>query len=258
MAYFDERVVLITGAAHGMGHATARKMAAAGAQVGLLDIDAEAITRLTTDLGGEGRAVPLRADVTQWDEVQSAVERLVKTFGKVTDLVNCAGGLSGLAHPQRRSIETLPLDEWDQAFALNVKSVFLCSRASVPHIRSAGGGCIVSVSSSAARQGSTQAGPQYVASKAAIIGLTRQMATCFATDHIRVNAIAPGGTESERFLAAMADRTPEEIERGFSRIPLHRHGQPDDMASAIYFLLSQEASYITGCTLDVNGGIWFA
>jgi NAD(P)-dependent dehydrogenase (short-subunit alcohol dehydrogenase family) len=258
MGYFDDRVVLITGAAHGMGHATARKLAAAGARLGLVDIDVDASAALAGDLGGPQHAVSIRADVTRWNEVQQTVGQLVDTFGKISDLVNCAGGLSGLAHPDRRSIETLPLEEWDQAFDLNVKSVFLCSRACIPHIRRAGGGGIVSVASSAARQGSTQAGPQYVASKAAIIGLTRQMATCFANDRIRVNAIAPGGTESERFLAAMASRTPQQIEQGLSRIPLHRHGQPEDMASAIHFLLSDESSYITGCTLDVNGGIWFA
>jgi 3-oxoacyl-[acyl-carrier protein] reductase len=258
MGYFDRRVVLITGAAHGMGHATARKLAAAGARLGLADIDADALGKVTEELGGSAHAVSLPADVTRWDQVQNIVAELVGTYGKLTDLVNCAGGVSGLAHPHRRSIETVPLEEWDAAFDLNVKSVFLCSRAAVPHIRSARGGGIVSVSSSAARQGSTQAGPQYVASKAAIIGLTRQMASSLAKDYIRVNAIAPGGTESERFVAAMADRTPEQIEQGLSRIPLHRHGQPDDMASAIRFLLSDESSYITGCTLDVNGGIWFA
>lgn len=258
MGYFDDRVVLITGAGHGMGHATARRLAASGARVGVADIDGAAVRAVAEELGGAERAVPLEVDVTDWPRVQAMVAQLVQTFGKLTDLVNCAGGVSGLAHPERRSVETVSLEEWDWAFNLNVKSVFLCSRASVPHLRAAGGGAIVSVSSSAARQGSSQAGPQYVASKAAIIGLTRQMANCFAPDRIRVNAIAPGGTESERFVAAMAGRSAEQIEPGFSRIPLHRHGQPDDMASAIQFLLSEESSYITGCTLDVNGGIWFA
>jgi NAD(P)-dependent dehydrogenase (short-subunit alcohol dehydrogenase family) len=257
MGYFENRVILITGAAHGIGRATARKLAAAGARLGLGDIDVGAASSLAAELGGPRQAVAFELDVTRWERVQSTVQAQLDTFGTLSDLVNCAGGFSGLAHPHRRSIETLPLEEWDAAFDLNVKSVFLCSRASIPHIRAAGGGCIVSVSSSAARQGSMQAGPQYVASKAAIIGLTRQMANCFAADHIRVNAIAPGGTESERFVAAMADRTPRQIEQALSRIPLHRHGQPDDMAAAIQFLLSEEASYITGCTLDVNGGIWF-
>jgi NAD(P)-dependent dehydrogenase (short-subunit alcohol dehydrogenase family) len=258
MGYFDERVVLVTGAGHGMGHATARRLVAAGARVGVADIDGRAIQAIADELGGKARAIPLEVDVTDWTRVQAMVAQIVQVFGKLTDLVNCAGGVSGLAHPERRSIETVSLDEWDWAFNLNVKSIFLCSRASVPHLRTAGGGGIISVSSSAARQGSSQAGPQYVASKAAIIGLTRQMANCFAPDRIRVNAIAPGGTESERFLAAMADRSPEQIAQGVSRIPLHRHGQPDDMAAAIQFLLSEESSYITGCTLDVNGGIWFA
>jgi NAD(P)-dependent dehydrogenase (short-subunit alcohol dehydrogenase family) len=257
MGYFDNRVILITGAAHGMGRSTARRLAAEGARLVLADIDGEPAAALAEELGDERRIVAQQVDVTNWHDVQRLVLRCLEAFGMLSDLVNCAGGLSGLAHPHRRSIETLPLEEWDAAFALNVKSVFLCSRAAVPHIRAAGGGGIVSVSSSAARQGSRQAGPQYVASKAALIGLTRQMANCFAADRIRVNAIAPGGTESERFLTAMADRTPEQVEQALSRIPLHRHGQPNDMASAIRFLLSDESSYITGCTLDVNGGIWF-
>lgn len=258
MGYFDDRVVLITGAGHGIGRATARRVAGAGARICIADIDGAAVRALSDELGGPARAVPLELDVTAWAQVESMVDEVVHVFGKLTDLVNCAGGVSGLAHLDRRSIETVSLDEWDWAFNLNVKSVFLCSRASVPYLRAAGGGGIVSVSSSAARQGSAQAGPQYVASKAAVIGLTRQMANCFAPDRIRVNAIAPGGTQSERFLAALAHSTAEQIEHGLSRIPLHRHGQPDEMASAIYFLLSEESSYITGCTLDVNGGTWFA
>jgi NAD(P)-dependent dehydrogenase (short-subunit alcohol dehydrogenase family) len=258
VGYFDGRVILITGAGHGIGRATGRRLAEAGARLGLADIDGPSVQALIAELGGPERAIPLEVDVTKWDQVKTMVNQVVQTFGILTDLINCAGGVSGLAHPQRRSIETVSIEEWDWAFDLNVKSIFLCSRACVPHIRAAGGGGIISVSSSAARQGSRQAGPQYVAAKAAIIGLTRQMATCFAADNIRVNAIAPGGTESERFLAAMAGLTPEQIQHGLDRIPLHRNGKPEDMAAAIHFLLNDESSYITGCTLDVNGGIWFA
>ena len=257
MSYFDDRVVLITGAGHGIGQAAAKRLAIAGARLALADIDHDSVEQVTAGLN-EGQGKVFELDVTRPDQVQTTVDAVVQSFGRLTDLVNCAGGVSGLAHPHRRSIESLPLEEWDAAFDLNVKSVFLCSRAAVPALRAAGGGAIVNVSSSAARQGSVQAGPAYVASKAAPIGLTRQMASSLARYRIRVNAIAPGGTESERFLRAMADRSAGEVAAGLSRIPLGRHGYPADMAAAIQFLLSDDSAYITGCTLDVNGGIWFA
>jgi 3-oxoacyl-[acyl-carrier protein] reductase len=258
VSYFDRRTVLITGAGHGIGAATARRLAAAGACLALADIDLDSVEQVAKDVGGTDRVRPFALDVTDDEQIRTSVERIVGTFGALTDLVNCAGGVSGLAHPHRRSIESLPIEEWDAAFDLNVKSVFLCSRAVVAALRAEGGGAIVNVASSAARQGSVQAGPAYVASKAAVIGLTRQMAGSLARDRIRVNAIAPGGTESERFVQAMADRPPDEVAAGLARIPLHRHGRPNEMASAIQFLLSEESAYITGCTLDVNGGTWFA
>jgi NAD(P)-dependent dehydrogenase (short-subunit alcohol dehydrogenase family) len=170
--------------------------------------------------------------------------------------VNAAGGMSGLGHPHRRTLEELPLEEWDQAFALNVRSVFLCARAAVPAMRAAGGGAIVSIASSAAQTGSTTAGPAYVASKAAIIGLTRNLGILLAPDKIRANAVAPGGTESERFLAVMAQRTPEQRERGPRNIPLGRNARPEEIAATIVFLLGEGASYITGTTIDVNGGVF--
>ena len=142
----------------------------------------------------------------------------------------------------------------DQAFALNVKSIFLCARAAAPALRASPAGRIVSISSSAARVGAAQAGPAYVASKAAVGGLTRSLANLFAPDRVTVNAIAPGGTTSERFLRAMAERG--EDPAGPVRNPLGRHGTPEEMAAAIAFLLGEEAGYITGATIDVNGGIW--
>jgi NAD(P)-dependent dehydrogenase (short-subunit alcohol dehydrogenase family) len=182
--------------------------------------------------------------------VADAVER----FGGLDCLVNCAGGFSGLAHPHRRSLASLPIEEWDQAFDLNVKSIFLCVRAAESALRASHAGRVVSISSSAARAGAVQAGPAYVASKAAVGGLTRGLAMLLAPDRVTVNAIAPGGTTSERFLAAMAERG-----QGLNtpvRNPLARHGTPEEMAATIAFLLSDEASYITGATIDVNGGIW--
>jgi 3-oxoacyl-[acyl-carrier protein] reductase len=252
----SERVVLISGAAHGIGRAVARQLAADGIRVALADLDVEGARRAAAELGPPERYLPVEVDVTDSASVERMVAAVVEQFGRLDGLVNAAGGMSGLGHPHRRTLEELPLEEWDQAFALNVRSVFLCARAAVPAMRAAGGGAIVSIASSAARNGSTTAGPAYVASKAAIIGLTRNLGLLLAPDKIRANAVAPGGTESERFLAVMAQRPPEQRERSARSIPLGRNARPEEIAAAIVFLLSDGASYITGTTIDVNGGVF--
>ncbi len=249
------RVVLITGAAHGIGRAVARRLAGAGVRLALADLDAKGVRSVAAELG-QDRTLALQTDVTDWGQVEGMVGQTIQELGRLDGLVNAAGGMSGLGHPHRRTLEGLSIEEWDQAFALNVKSVFLCARAAVPALRAAGGGSIVSIASSAARNGGTTAGPAYVASKSAIIGLTRNLALMLAPDKIRVNAVAPGGTESERFLAVMAQRTPEQRERGRRNIPLGRNARPEEIAAAIVFLLSDESSYMTGTTIDVNGGMF--
>ncbi len=252
----SERVIFITGAANGIGRAVGHRLARDGAKIVLADLDGQAVRRVATELGSDDRFLPHDIDVTDAASVERAVAAAVTHFGRLDGLVNAAGGMSGLGHPHRRTLEELPLEEWDQAFALNVRSVFLCTRAAVPAMRATGGGAIVSIASSAAQNGSTTAGPAYVASKAAIIGLTRNLGILLAPDKIRANAVAPGGTESERFLAIMAQRTPEQRARGAANIPLGRNARPEEIASAIAFLLGEGASYITGTTIDVNGGVF--
>jgi 3-oxoacyl-[acyl-carrier protein] reductase len=251
-----EQVILVTGAANGIGRATARQLAASGAKIALTDLDGDGVRRVAAELGKPERFLPLDIDVTDPESVERTVAAAVAHFGRLDGLVNAAGGMSGLGHPHRRTLEELPLEEWDQAFALNVRSVFLCTRAAVPAIRAAGGGAIVSIASSAAQNGSTMAGPAYVSSKAAIIGLTRNLGHLLAPDKIRANAVAPGGTESDRFLAVMATRTPEQRARSGQNIPLGRNARPEEIAATIVFLLGDGASYITGTTIDVNGGVF--
>jgi 3-oxoacyl-[acyl-carrier protein] reductase len=252
----SERVILITGAANGIGRAVARQLALDGVKIVLADLDGDEVRSVAAELGSPARYLPLDVDVTDAASVERMVASAVGHFGRLDGLVNAAGGMSGLGHPHRRTLEELPLEEWDQAFALNVRSVFLCARAAVPAMRAAGGGAIVSIASSAAQNGSTTAGPAYVASKAAIIGLTRNLGILLAPDKIRANAVAPGGTESERFLAVMAQRPPEQRARGAANIPLGRNARPEEIASTIVFLLGNGASYITGTTIDVNGGVF--
>jgi NAD(P)-dependent dehydrogenase (short-subunit alcohol dehydrogenase family) len=252
------KVVLITGGALGIGRAVAELLAQTGCRLVLADRDGAGARRATEGLAIGPRALGLGVDVLDWEQVQGMIRQAIETFGRLDALVNTVGGSSGHGIRGARTIEELELADWDRTFDLNVKSVFYCCRAAIPALRAAGGGRIVNTASVAGRSQSQLGGPQYAAAKAAVIGFTRQLAFQLARDNITVNAIAPGPTRSERVAAIWDQRPEEQRQEILARIPMARLGEPNEMAAAIAFLLSDAAGYITGQTIDVNGGLFMS
>ena len=244
---FAGKVAIVTGSGRGMGKATALTLARDGAAVVVNDVRrdlVETLVRQIEEVGG--RALPSISDVSDEEQVIAMVADTVKRFGTVDILVNNAGILRATS-----PIEAIPLDEWDLMMAVNVRGVFLCTRAVLPSMKAKRGGKIVNISSSAGRSFSTFGGAHYTASKAAVLGLTRHTARECAPYGINVNAVAPGNMDTE-MVREMA--TPEHIAREERNNPLRRLGSAQDEANLVAFLCSEESSYITGATIDINGG----
>lgn len=242
-----ERVVAITGAAQGIGAATARAFGAQRARVALLDIDEKGMAQVAGEIRAEGgRALAVRCDVTDEKSVAQAVEKTVAELGGLDVLVNCAGGYGRIA-----SVEDLPLEEWDRTVALNLRSAFLCARAAIPHLKRSRAGRILNVASISGRTIASTTSPAYAAAKAGMIQLTRFLAQELGPSGVTANAIAPITTLTPRVLTL---RTKEEFDRIAAQVPLRRLPAPEEHAEVLLFLASDSARYLNGVTLDVNGG----
>jgi len=239
--------VLVTGAASGIGRATAQRCVAEGARVALLDLDPEAAQAACDAVGG---ALSLGADVTDVSAVAAAVDLAARKLGGLRAVVNNAG------IPMVGRVDELAEADWDRVLAVNLKAVYLVSRAAWPHLLAAGGGAIANTGSIAGMW-ATEGQPAYSAAKAATIMLTKCLALDGARAGIRVNCVSPGFIRTpmlERFLADQAD--PAAVDAGItSRTPLGRLGEPLDIADAFVYLLSEDARWVTGANLVVDGGV---
>jgi len=245
-----DRVALVTGASRGIGAATAEVLARRGAQVAVSArtvSDLDQVAGRIRKVGGQALVVP--CDVLEQAQVEAMVSTVVKEWGRLDILINNAG----LGTPTM-PVETIPPEEWDQTVALNLKTVFLCIRAVAPIMKRQGYGRIVNVSSFAGRNFSRISGPHYSAAKAGILGLTKHMAVELGPFGIGVNSVAPSVVLTTRVKAKWEARPEEERQRMLAGIPLRRLAQPAEVATVLAFLASDDASYVNGVCIDVNGG----
>ena len=237
-------VAIVTGAGAGIGRAIAERLAEAGASVLVSDLDAETAREVAAAIGAAGgRSAALACDVTREDQREAVVKAAIDAFGRVTILVNNAGG----GGPQPFD---MPLDTFEWAFRLNVFAGFHFSQLCAPHMEAAGHGAIVNVSSMAGENKDDHM-TSYAASKAAVNHLTRNMAFDLGPMGVRVNAIAPGATRTHALATVL---TPEIEAQMLKHTPLDRLGDPEDMANAVLFLVSPMSSWVSGQVLTVSGG----
>jgi len=243
----DGKMVLITGAAAGIGKACALMFAHQGGRLTLVDIQEEGLKRVCQQIEAKGgQAVPIVADVTQSQDLDRIFRAVLGAYGGLDILINNAGG--GLP----TEFFSITTQEWNRVLGLNLTSVFLLSQKAAAIFRKRGGGVIVNLSSQAGRSVSPTAGVHYTASKAGVLGLTRHLAKLLAQDNIRVNAVCPGVTNSERLMRRLEEKG--KVEEVKKSIPLGRIGDVDEVAACCLFLASELSGYVTGAALDVNGG----
>jgi 3-oxoacyl-[acyl-carrier protein] reductase len=246
----QDKTVVVTGSAHGIGRAYSERLAQDGANVVMLDIDGPRNDEVAVGIrAAGGSALAITTDVRELAQVERAANRAVEAFGRIDGLVNNAGMLN-VVPITRATMEHIPDEEWDEAFRLNTKAVWYCCKAFVPHLRAAGGGSIVNISSSTVFRGvPTRA--HYVASKSAIIGFTRTLARELGEDSIRVNLVAPGSTLSEE---EPSDETVEMRASVIKVRALKRLELPADLVGTVSFLVSDDSAFITGQSFLVDGG----
>lgn len=251
MHRLENKVAVVTGGAVGIGKACALMMANEGASVAVLDMDERAGASVVADLVDRGqRAQFWRCDVSSEKDVAKAINEAAARFGRIDILVNNAG-ISGANKPTHELTE----EEWDRVQAINVKGVFFCTKHAIPHMRAAGGGSIVNLSSIYGLVGAGDV-PPYHASKGAVRLMTKNDALIYAADRIRVNSIHPGFIWTpmvEAHLKSLGD-----LESGKKMVgelhPLGHMGEPDDIAWGVVYLGSDEAKFVTGSELVIDGG----
>ncbi len=245
MIRLEGKVALITGASRGIGFATAKLMSEAGATV-VLNYNrtkgpAEELAQGIKRSGGKALAV--KANVADRGEVEAMVDTVIREFGRIDILVNNAGIWT------YGEIDTMPDEVWDETMDINLRGVFYCTRAVVPHMKRQGGGRIINLSSTAGQRGEAFHS-HYAATKGAIISFTKSLAVELAPHNILVNAVAPGWVDTEMSAEALE----QEGDKITAIIPLRRPGKAEEIAGPILFLASDLASYMTGEIVNVNGG----
>lgn len=248
---FKDKTVIVTGAARGLAAATARLLAQEGASLVLADLDIDRLEQVARDINASSpesrQAIAVKVDVTSKSMISSMVSAAMEKDGRVDAIVNCAGGY----HHYNGLIDTSE-DEWASIIDTNLKSIFLCCQAVLPVMVEQNYGRIVNVSSLAARTYSYFLGSHYSAAKAGALGLTRHIAHEYGPKGICANGVAPTAFRGERLSEIMS---PEQERDLISKTPLRRIPDAEDIAPAIVFLASDDARFVTGVTLDVNGGL---
>ena len=243
----EGKVAIISGGARGMGAAEAKLFAREGAKVIICDVledEGRQTEAEINEVGGD--AVFVKLDVTSQDEWENAVNTAIERFGKLDILVNNAGIIV------QSTIEDMTVELWDKVMDVNAKGVFLGTKTAIPHMEEAGGGSIVNISSISGIVGQDNVNAGYNASKGAVRIFTKAAAVQYAKENIRVNSIHPGPIATPMTAEGRAD--PERVALTAERTPLGRYGEPEEVANAVLFLASDEASYVTGSEIVVDGG----
>ena len=240
------KVAVISGGASGIGLATAHRFAAEGARVVIADLDAATGQRAADEVGGVFRTV----DVADEASVNALFDGVAAELGAVDIAFNNAG----ISPSDDNSIETTELPAWDRVQDVNLKSVYLCSRAALRHMVPAGRGSIINTASFVALLGSATSQISYTASKGGVLAMTRELGVQFARQGIRVNALCPGPVNTP-LLQELFAKDPERAQRRLVHVPVGRFAEPEEMAAAVAFLASDDASFITATAFVVDGGI---
>lgn len=242
---FTDKVALVTGAASGIGRATAVAFSAEGARVAILDLSEDALQETGAAIRQSGGEVLLLAcDVSAPEAVEAAVNRIVETFGRLDIAFNNAG-----VENKAAAVADIELAEWDRILDINLRGTFVCMKHELAQVVRQGSGAIVNTSSGAGIRG-VAGGAAYAASKHAIIGLTRSAALDYASQGIRVNAVLPGNIETP-----MMDRfTGGDIQKAIDLEPVGRLGKPEEIAEAVLWMCSDSGGFVTGAATVVDGG----
>lgn len=255
MSTLSEKVAIVTGAASGIGESIAKKLAKEGASVIIADVNFREAERVAQELEAFGKiAFAIQVDVSKQQEVDKMVQAVMEHFGRIDILINNAGIDERITctSPDNYIIENMREEEWNKIMDVNMKSIFLCCKAVIKHMKKARSGKILNISSVDGKLGGRGEGLAYAASKAGVICLTKGLAKYLAPYEINVNSVAPGAIEGTGFSKIWTAR---EKQADINMTPLGRLGSPEDVAEAVLFLVSDKAKHITGEILDVNGGM---
>ena len=246
MGRLDTKVAIITGAASGIGHATAVRFAAEGAKVVVADLADEPGMALAEELGG----LYVHVDVADEESVKAMFAATVEAFGGLDILFNNAG----ISPNDDDSILTTGVEAWQRVQDVNLKSVYLCCKYGIPYMQQRGGGSIINVASFVAIMGSATSQISYTASKGGVLSMSRELGVQFARENIRVNALCPGPVNTP-LLQELFAKDPERAARRLVHVPMGRFARPEEMASAVLFLASDDSSFMTASTFLVDGGL---